>query len=231
MLEKGVVHIPRRDELLSVSDVCLGMRTPPSDAYVNHGVNSHRYIYPKDDHSDLVFDRLDCYWAGAPLAPHDFSNYAYQVRRRMCNFIPQMPYGLVAIVPDNADVRSKISTDGQYFYDERGARHTAAEYQPRVEQALREAAARLPLIVRGTVHWSAARVDPAHVRVTLIDPGYLDPDDRDARIVFQHLDAVSCTDILTGEKLPIVGGTVSARVPMGSVRILDIEHKLKEGHT
>lgn len=235
MLEKGVIHVPRRNELLSVSDVCLGMRTPPSEAYVAHGGNGHGYTYPKDEHPAMVFDRLDCYWAGAPLVAHDFSYYAYQVRRRMCNFIPPMPYGLVAIVPDNADVqgkfRSRISTDGQYFYDEGGAQHTAVEYQAKVEQALREAAGRLPLVVRGTVHWSAARIDPAHVRVTLIDPGYLDPEDRDARIVLQHLDAVSCTDILSGEKLPIAGGTVSARVPMGSVRILDIEHKLKEGHT
>lgn len=227
MLEKGVIRVPQRDELLSVSRVALGMRSPPSPLYLQHGINGHRYTYPEDDHSPLVFDRLDAYWGAAPLLPHDFSYYAMRVRRRTPNFLPQTPYGMVPIVPDDAPLAGtrfdrKISTDGQYFYNGAGDRRGAAEYRPVVEQALQQSAARLPVLVRGDVHWSAVRLDPTHIRVTLVDPGYLDPADREAEIVLQHGAAAGYTDILRREKLPAAQGGVRVRVPMGSVRVVDI---------
>jgi len=231
MLEKGIVRIPKPDELLSISGVCLGMKTPPAPQYIAHGANGHEYNYSEDQSTPaMVFDHLDCYWAGAPIPQHDFSYYAYNLRRRMTNFLPPLPYGLVAIVPDTAKSRigrfdKKISTDGMYFYDEHGTQHTAEEYKPKLQQALREAAMRLPLRVNGSAHWSAVRLGPAHVRITLIDPGYLDPDDHDAQIVFQHLEPVRCTDILSGANLTISSGMIAVRIPVGTLRILDVEHK------
>lgn len=60
---------------------------------------------------------------------------------------------------------------------------------------------------------------------TLIDPGYLDPADRDATIVLQHLDGVACRDILSGENLPMDGGRIGLRIPAGTLRLMDIEHR------
>lgn len=231
MLEKGIIYVPQPDELLSVSDVCLGMRTPPSEVYLRHGMDLATYDYPPKRQLPMVFDRLDWYWGAAPLLSDDFSYYSYSVRRRMTNFLPPAPHGMVAIVPDEMDIRTrgrfrtKISTDGESFYDEHGLRRPPGEYQSEVQKALHTAGSRLPLVVRGRVHWSAARLDPTHVRVTLVDPGYLDPDDRDAKIVFQHLDPVTCTDILSGVNLPIARRTVEVRVPAGTWRIMDIEHR------
>ena len=176
----------------------------------------------------MVFDRTDCYWAGAPLEPHDFSAYAYNLRRRMTNFLPPTPYGLVGIVPSGAAgasggrFRQEILTDGRRFFDDAGRPREPGEYRPVVEQALRAGAARLPVVVRGDVHWSAARLGPGHIRVTLIDPGYLDPEDRDARIEFQHVRVQSCTDILSGRPIPVAGGSAALRIPMGSLRIVDL---------
>jgi len=230
MLEKGIIHIPERDELLSVPDICLGMKSPPSEQYIRHGVNGHNYRYPADSHPQMVFDRLDCYWAGAPLQPHDFSQFGLGIDRRMCNFLPTSPCGLVPVVPDDVDITgtrflTKISTDGQHYYDAEGRRVAAATHRPVVERLLKESAARMPALVRGPVHWSVARVDPAHVRVTLIDPGYLDPADRQAEIVLQHLSGVRCVDILSGQRLPLKNGRVSLAVPMATLRIVDIEHR------
>ena len=94
-----------------------------------------------------------------------------------------------------------------------------------MEAAVKEAAAALPLSVGGQVHWSAVRLDPKHIRVTLVDPGYYDPAARDARIVTRHVTAISCTDILSRESLPLENGEVRLRIPAGAVRIVDITHK------
>ena len=68
-------------------------------------------------------------------------------------------------------------------------------------------------------HWSVVRLDPTHIRVTLIDPGYVDPADREADVVLQHVDGVRCIDILSGEELAISDGAIHARAPgLGSSR-------------
>jgi hypothetical protein len=230
MLEKGIIHIPEKDELLSVPDVCIGMRSPPSEEYIRHGVNGHSYRYPEDTQPQMAFDRLDCYWAGSPLLPHDFSNFGLGLDRRMCNYLPTAPYGLVPVLPDDFDIKgtrfnTKISTDGQCFYDAGGKQVAAATYRPIVEQLLKESAGRLPVRVSGDAHWSVVRLDTTHVRVTLIDSGYLDPADREADIILQHLNGTQCTDILSGETVPVTDGRIHVKVPMGTLRIVDVEHR------
>ena len=227
MLEKGVVHIPQASELASLSELALGMRSPPSKGYLSHGTNGTRFIHPEDQ-PPFVFDRLDWYWGGAPLESHDFSRYAFGIDRRMCNFLPLTPYGMVTIVPDETQAglrnpfASKISTDGQSFFDASGKAFGPAEYRPVVEAALQEASARLPVLVRGRAHWSAAWIDDTHLRVTLVDPGYLDPDDREVEIVLQQEAWTRCRDILGKEDLAISDRVIPLRIPMGSVRIVDL---------
>ncbi len=129
MLGKGVIAIPDRDEILSVSDVCLGMNVPPGDTFLESGSNGHEYNFSVP--SPMVFNRMDAYWGAAPLFDYDFSKYGCGVERRMLNFLPQNPYGFVAIVPDNIDktqltwIREKISTNGQHFYNESGIQQSA----------------------------------------------------------------------------------------------------------
>lgn len=231
MLEKGVIAIPEKDELLSVSDLCLGMISPPSNEYLTHGINGHNYNFNELKPTPMVFDRLDCYWGGAPIADHDFSSYGYGCDRRMLNFLPENPYGLIAIVPDDIDLtefprfKEKVSTDGQYFYDSTGRKHGPSAYKQTMLKKLRESAAHLPVVVKGDVAWSVVRIDPYHVRITLVDPGYTDPADRNAEIVLQHLTGLECTDILSGEIIEITDQKVRLRVPAGVFRIIDIEHR------
>ncbi len=113
----------------------------------------------------------------------------------------------------------------QYFYDASGKRIAAAAYRPVVERLLRESAGRLPVRVSGDAHWSVVRLDPTHVRITLIDSGYLDPADREADIILQHLNGGQCTDILSGETVPVTDGRIHVKVPMGTLRIVDVEHR------
>ena len=79
--------------------------------------------------------------------------------------------------------------------------------------------------VSGAAHWSVVRLDPRHVRVTLIDPGYLDPGEREVEVVLQHLVARGATDILSREKLELRSGRIKLRIPAGTLRIIDVEHQ------
>ena len=230
MLEKGVIAIPERKDLLSVADVCLGMKTP-SASFLKHGKNGHNINQYQPGKPCTVFDRMDCYWGGAPTAPSDFSNYAMGSRRRTLNFLPTNPYGLIASVAADTDLdasplfRSMLITDGDSFYNDRGEAVSAADYKPHALTALRQSADRLAVRVDGDVAWTVVRLDPRHVRVTLIDPGYLSPADREARIVPQDLDVVECRDILSGERLPLVQNSAALTVPAGILRIVDITHE------
>ena len=227
MLEKGIVFIPKRTELASLSGVAIGMRSPPAEAFLKHGTNGARVIHPIGQ-PPLVFDHLDWYWGGAPLIEHDFSRYAFGVKRRMFNFLPTTPYGMVTMVPDVAlpglrsPYKNKISTDGAFFYDEKGKAYGPVEYRPVVEAALREASANLPVVVKGEANWSAAWLDAKHLRITLIDPGYVDPADRDVEIVLQKEGWTRCRDILKNEDIPIRHRSIRLQIPMGTLRIVDL---------
>jgi hypothetical protein len=230
MVEKGVVFIPKQEQLASLSEVAIGMHSPPAEEYLKHGTNGTRVIHPEGQPS-MVFDRLDWYWGGAPLQPHDFSNYAFGVERRMFNCLPLTPYGMITIVPDsilpgltNRYVQ-KISTDGRFFYDSKGNKFEPEAYREVVETALKDASSKLPVKVQGEAHWSAAWIDENHLRITLIDPGYLDPDDRKVEIMLQQDDWTECRDILGNELLLINGQSISVDIPMGSLRILDLSKK------
>lgn len=230
MIEKGVIAIPRREELLSVADVCLGMKAP-SAYFLKHGKNGHEINQYEPGGGPAVFDRMDCYWGGAPTADYDFSNYAMGSRRRMLNFLPPNPYGLIASIPADTDLtasahfKSMMITDGEFFYDKAGKAISAPDYKPIAQRRLRDSASRLPILVRGEVAWTVVRLDPKHVRVTLIDSGYTDPDDRKALVVLQHLDGIGCRDVLSNENLPIEHRSVKVTVPAGVLRIVDIAHR------
>ncbi len=230
MLEKGVIAVPERDGLLSVADLCLGMKQP-SEVFLKHGKNGHLISAYQPRSTRMVFDRMDCYWGGAPTDPSDFSNYAMGSRSRMLNFLPTNPYGLIASVPATTDLRtspffqSMLVTNGEVFYDDQGQPVSAADFKPTALAALRESAARLPVRVQGDVAWTVVRLDPTHVRVTLIDPGYISPADRDAKIILQHLNAITCRDILSGETLPVEQNAISLTIPAGVLRVVDIAHR------
>ena len=230
MLEKGVIAIPERNELLSVADLCLGMK-PPSEAFLKHGKNGHLISSYEPRSTQMVFDRMDCYWGGAPTDPSDFSNYAMGSRSRMLNFLPTNPFGLIASIPATTDLaaspffRNMLVTDGEVFYNAQNQPVSATDYKPTALAALKKSAARLPIRVEGQVAWTVVRLSPKHVRVTLIDPGYISPANRKAKIILQHLNPIASRDALTNARLPMVENTLSLTVPAGTLRVVDIAHK------
>jgi hypothetical protein len=230
MLGKGILPWPQKPEdKLSVSSVAVQMKTPSKEfmTAVHGGHDESTYKYdPK-----WVFSRLECFWGQAPTPKYDFGYYAIGRRRQALNFVPKNPYGLVPIVPDENSVgeipgiEKKITTDGEVWYDEQGKKRSAAEYAPIIEKTLQKASEKLFCKVTGDVAWTATRLDKSHIRLVLIDPGYLDPADRKAQISIVAK-MLSGTDILSREKLKVKSNSILITIPMGVLRIIDIEHKL-----
>lgn len=229
MLEKGILPLPGREDIVSLCDTTIGIKSPDAE-FIAHGTNGHGLDRYQPQEETFVFDRLDCYWGGAPIPDHDLERYAMNARRRMTNFIAQSPFGNMTTISAETDLaqfpffRRMLVTDGKYWYDETGNARTAEEYKPEVLRALEDSAARLPIRVFGEVAWAAIRLDSSHIRLILIDPGYMDPADRNAEAVFQHIRPARITDILSGETLELEQGRLRVHVPMGILRILDIEH-------
>lgn len=228
MIDKGIVKIPRREELLSVSEVAIGMRSP-AEAYYAQAENAHKPIDYQPELPEMVFDRLDWKWSGAPLRENDLSGYAFGCKTRMLNYMPRFPYGFVPIIPDSMELaeiprfKKKFSTDGEVWYDEFNKPRTPADFRPIVESALREGAHNLPVRVEGDVAWSVVRVHDHCIRITLVDSGYTDPDDRGAVIYLQHVQPVRALDILSRNHIACEDNQMRVNVPMGSVKIIDIE--------
>lgn len=231
LVDKGALPCPKPKDILSISDVALGMTTPDAE-FISHGGNGHGQAHYQLGDDDFVIDRLDCYWGAATTPVHDFTRMAYESKRRLTTFIPRLPYGMATTISADTDLTQyprfsyMLKTDGKYWIDENGIRTTAGTQIASVQNSLEEAAGRLPVRVSGDVSWSVIRIDPTHLRVILIDPGYLDPADRDAVIMLQQLEGVKCTDILSGEELSIKDRNIQLKVPMGILRVIDIEHSL-----
>lgn len=230
MLEKGILPKVEPEDILSVSGVTVGIKSPDRD-FLRLSTNGHDMDNYSPDEGEFVFDRLACYWGGAPLAEHDFERYSMNAIRRLTNFIPQFPYGNMTTISADSDLSKfpwfdkMFVTDGKYWYDEHGEKHTASAYKPTVLNALEEAAKELPIRVNGDVSWVAVRLDEEHVRLVLIDPGYLDPADREAEVLFQHLTPIEVKDILSGESIKVNNNGFNITVPLGILRIIDIKHR------
>ncbi|MEM9896013.1 MAG: PQQ-binding-like beta-propeller repeat protein [Bacteroidota bacterium] len=227
LVDKGVLPCPKPADLLSVSEVAIGMTNPDAD-FIDRGTRGKKYSYYQLGEDPMVFDRLAHYWGGAPTPLHDFTRLAYNSTRRLTNFIPQLPYGMVTVIgeenkDENPHFKTVLKTDGKYWINNDGKNSPGSQLS-NIKETLEAAAQKLPIRVKGDVSWSAIRLDETHIRVVLVDPGYFDPKERQAEVIMQKLDAIKCTDILAKEQLLIKDQRVAVSVPMGVLKVLDIEH-------
>ncbi|RMD73904.1 MAG: hypothetical protein D6820_17815, partial [Lentisphaerae bacterium] len=252
LIAKGILFVPRRNEILSFSPVHLSMKTPPDQRYLKEGTDVKWTVFYDEQteiENPLVFSHMNGSWPAAALTPWDYSRYASGIQDRRQNFMPPTPYGMVLITPVQQGIfvqkkrvrksladylhpyyRNKLQefiTDGRYYYTADGTERYEANsrYYHRIESAIRDAARLLPLNVQGTgVAWACAQTAPTHLRLTLVDGGYLNPADRTATIIFHTIKPVKIQDILDHSIFPLKdGNTVKVPVPMGAFRFVDIE--------
>jgi hypothetical protein len=249
LIARGILYVPKRSEIVSFSPVHLSM-TRPDEHYLNDGSNvKWTTFYDRDFEEDnpFVFSRLNGTWPGAPVTTWDFSRYAAGVKERRLNFLPPYENGLVLITPPQhgafADahaprgaltdhlhpmyrrIMKEYLTDGRHYYSADGDRRYAADtYYQVVEADIKKRATRLPLTVSGDVAWVAAQTSARHLRLTLVDSGYLNPKTRHATVTFHTVKPVKVVDLLDRRTVAITRpGTVAVDVPCGLFRFLDIE--------
>jgi len=204
------------------------MKIPPHADYIGHGQNHHLMRTYEPNEEMKVIEKLDCFWGGTPIPAYDLTRIAYNSTRRLTNFLPQAPYGNIAVVPATTTVsdtglfKNILLTDGRYWYDKNNLAHEASEYMSTVVQAFEEAADRLPLRVSGEVSWVAVEIKPGLIRLLLLDPGYLDPAERQATVHIKHLPPLKAADILNNTEFAIADSQFSLTVPMGTLRIVDL---------
>lgn len=248
LIAKGALYVPEKDEILSFSPVHLSMRDPDLD-YIKEGKDVKWLTYFDEDYdtnNKFVFSRLNGSWPGAQVTDWDFSNYAAGVKDRRLNFLPTYENGMVLITPPTPEAgetlpRGEITdhmhplystimkeyyTDGRHYYSQDGLQQYDADvYYQSIQQDIEDSALQLPITVTGDVAWVVAQTSPTHLRLTIIDNGYINPDARSAQVTFNNsvITPIKVEDILDGTQFSISNSTTTIDIPCGMFRFLDIE--------
>lgn len=244
LIAKGILYVPKRDELVCLNPVRLTM-LHPTQYWLNEGNNVKWVTFfdeEKEKENPQVFGRLNGSWPAAPVTEWDFSRYAAGATERRLNFISSYNNGHVVVAPPydanaprgtyeshlNPIYKGKTKeffTDGSNYYSDAKMtkKYSATEYYKEVEKAIIESGELLPLTVKGEVGWVSAQSSPKHLRVTIIDGGYLNPTDKEAIIKIGTANVKSITNLVTGEKLKVKNGECKLTVPCGLFVFLDVE--------
>ena len=123
------------------------------------------------------------------------------------------------------NILTEYYTDGHSYVSADGKkRYAADQYHQQIAADIQAGAKKLPLTVSGEVAWVCAQTSPKHLRLTLVDGGYLNPSDKTAEVTFNTIDPVRVTDVLSGETIaPLDEGAASVEIPCGLFRFIDVE--------
>ncbi|WP_211344291.1 PQQ-binding-like beta-propeller repeat protein [Flavivirga rizhaonensis] len=250
LIAKGALYVPKRSEVLSFSPVHLSIKEPDHH-FIEDGVNvkwTTFYDEEFEKNNPFVFSRLNGSWPGAVVTQWDFSKYAAGVKDRRLNFLAPYENGLVLITPpqegvfaDKNNKRGSLQhnlhpiykgnmteyiTDGRNYYSTDGKQtYKADEYYKIIEKEIKEKANLLPITVTGDVAWVVSQISPKHLRLTLIDNGYINPEKSTAKVRFNGIITKNIADILNKEVFKVKENTVDIKIPLGGFRFIDIELK------
>jgi len=250
LIAKGALYVPKRSEIVSFSPVHVSMKEPDHH-FIKEGSNvkwTTFYDEEFENNNPAAISRLNGSWAGAKVTQWDFSRYAAGVKERRLNFLAPYKNGLVLITPPQEGVftqknvvRKKLKdnlhpiyknilqeyiTDGRNYYSADGKQtFKADEYYKTIETAIQENANKIPITVTGDVAWVVAQVSSKHLRLTIIDNGYINPEKSTAIVTFNTVKVKKITDILNKEEFKETNASTKINIPLGGFRFIDIELK------
>jgi hypothetical protein len=229
LLGKGIVFPPVPADMAGLSTVGIAVHPPPPE-WLADAHNGHRpWRWTGGDALErAVVPHNGCNWGMSPTPPHALQAVLFRKTRQFGCFVPPTPYGAVAIVPAVADL-SKVAgvdewwhTDGMALWREGGPRLDGEDAARELRASFEEAAERLPFRATGDdVFLHSVRMEGGRYRLYLIDPGWLDPRERNVRVLIQAPGSFRVVDVLAGEPLATDGRAFDVRVPAGALRILD----------
>ncbi|WP_152286251.1 PQQ-binding-like beta-propeller repeat protein [Flavicella marina] len=248
LIGKGVLYVPKRNEILSFSPVHLSI-TNPDETYLRDGNSSSTTLKYSKEKDNYVFSRLSSDWTGGQVTSWDFSSYAAGVKDRRLNFLAPYSNGMVLITPvqngvykqENTERNSLVDnlhpiyknilteyiTNGKDYLSADGTKiMSASEYYHTIDEDIKKRASLLPITVTGEVAWVVAQTSGKHLRLTLIDNGYLNPKERVAKVQFHTIKPIQIKDILSEEKFKFNAkeeSSIEITIPAGMFRFIDVE--------
>ncbi|MFD2257509.1 hypothetical protein ACFSSA_12575 [Luteolibacter algae] len=226
LMKSGVLPVVNKEDILSIG--AWQLIKDPDHRTIERADDGHNLeLYtPDDENAVFSIANVDC--CGASLPEHDFSKVALGVDYRWLNFMPTMPYGMVPVAAvesapelEKAGTPFTITDTKSGFLD--GVKIPAKEFGKTIRETVQAGAKKMPVLVSGA-SWSAIRLDDNHTRLVLIDPGYLDPQERDVTVTFQGKQPTGMRDILSNEEIEVGEGPVKLVVPAGSMRFIDLTY-------
>jgi len=248
LIAKGALYVPKRNEIVSISPVHISMKEPDHH-YLKEGANVKWNVFYNEEfekNNAYVFSRMNGTWPGAPVTNWDFSRYAAGVKERRLNFLAPYKNGLVLITPpqngvfvqkeavrlklkDNLhplykNIMKEYITDGHHYYSADGKQtYKADAYYKEIEKDILNSSKKIPITVKGDVAWVVAQISPKHLRLTIIDNGYINPEESNAVVTFNTINPVKITDILSKEEFKASDKSIEIKIPLGGFRFIDVE--------
>lgn len=226
LMKSGALPVVNKEDILSIGSWHL---IDHLDEELIESVDNHHDMtnFSTDDDKS-VFSVAHMHWAGASLPDYDFSKAALGVNYRWLNYMPELPFGMIPIVPsdykstlDQKVIPYSVSNLKNGKVD--GKIVAAKDFGATIKSVAEQGARKLLVNVKGAA-WSAIRIDDNHIRVILIDPGYIDPQDRQVSVTFNQKQPLAAVDILSKESLKIADKSIKLTVPAGSMRFVDMEY-------
>lgn len=250
-IAEGALYVPKRSDILSYSPVHLSINNPNEDYLQSSSNVKWLTFFDKDgdNYDEFAFSRLNGTWPGAPLTEWDFSRYAAGATERRLNFIPKYNNGLVLITPpqngafvDKDAVREPLAenihpwyknilkeyhSDGKNYMSADGKTiYKPSEYYKVIAKDIEESASLLPLTVSGNVGWVVAQISPKHLRLTIVENGYINPNAAKAIVKINNIKVLKIEDILNKAEFKVnAKSEVEIDIPLGGFRFIDIELK------
>lgn len=226
LMKSGVLPIVDKEDILSISSWHL--MKDIDKHYLESIDNHHKMDVAKKEDFDAIVSVPHMQWAGVDVPEWDYSKAALGVEYRWLNFVPEMPNGMVPIAPSsNAAQLDKAGvpyTMGNLKHGWDGDKAVPAkDFGKKILAAAETGAKQMPIVVKGAA-WAAVRLDETHIRLIIMDQGYIDPQEREASIVFQNKTPQSALDILSKEVISIKENKAKITIPAGSIRFIDIAY-------
>jgi hypothetical protein len=127
LLGKGIILSPERENILGYSPVGMVVHKPPHKWLVDaHNGHSPERWVDDEELNNAVFPHNGNLWGMTNTPEHAFQKILFNKNRQFGYQVPPTPYGLVAFVPEFADLKnvSGVSewwhTDGVYVWKEGG---------------------------------------------------------------------------------------------------------------
>ncbi|MEM9894751.1 MAG: hypothetical protein AAF789_00150 [Bacteroidota bacterium] len=242
MLAKGILFVPEREEIISFNPVHMSM-LEPDPYFLDQDVKDvTTFDVEFEQQNPMIVGQKNGPWPGAPVNEWDFSHFASGANERRLEFIPPYPHGMVLTTPPDDpssprgvitdhlhpiydDIVEEVFWDGRNYYSDINKSNPkgAVEYGSEIANRIKSAAEKLPLSVEGRVGWVAAHSAPNHIRLSLIDGGYVNPDKRNVKVTFNTVNVKKIINLINGESIPVVNKEAMVKVPVGLFTFLDIE--------